>query len=214
MSTFTESARSTTGVTVYGCDQEEAAMFRAVGSRLGVAPTITAAAVSAENVDLARGNRGTPPATVTFLSGDVHNSYLAEVSDPARYGGRSRIVQAVCSPIRNPMPMGVRVMMSLFARSLVRPMRFLASRSSRVPDPAYPWRVTEGPWFDNNVALCRVEEDGLRLTWVSGEVVAGNHDHPRLREVHGVRLVAPWSPDRGPGFDKTEDGHRNPHPVA
>ncbi len=165
-------------------------------------------------MDLARGNRGTAPATVTFLSGDVHNSYLAEVKDPAAHGARARIVQAVCSPIRNPMPVGVRVMMSLFARSLVRPMRFLSSRSSRVPDPAYPWDVTEGPWFDNNVAVCRVEEDGLRLTWVTGEVVNGDHAHPRLREVQGLRVEAPWSPGAGPGFDNTGPGHRNPRAVA
>ncbi len=165
-------------------------------------------------MDLARGNRGTPPATVTFLSGDVHNSYLAEVGDPERHGARSHILQAVCSPIRNPMPMGVRVMMSLFAQSLVRPMRFLTARSSRVSDPAYPWEVTEGPWFDNNVALCRVEEEGLRLTWVTGEVLGGDHDHPRLREVRGVRVDAPWTPDAGPGFDKTGPGLRNPHEVA
>ena len=59
---------------------------------------------------------------------------------PARRSApRSRVVQAVCSPIRNPMPRGVRVVMSLFARSLVRPMRFVASHSRRVPDPPFPW---------------------------------------------------------------------------
>ena len=57
---------------------------------------------------------------------------------PCGSGAPSRVVQAVCSPIRNPMPRGVRVVMSLFAQSLVRPMRFIASRSSRVPDPRLP----------------------------------------------------------------------------
>ena len=94
-------------------------------------------------MEVARGERGPAPDTVTFLSGDVHNSYLAEVDRPAAARApQSRVVQAVCSPIRNPMPRGVRAVMSLFAKSLVRPMRFVASRSSRVPDPAYPWTVT------------------------------------------------------------------------
>ena len=165
-------------------------------------------------MDLARGNRGPAPATITFLAGDVHNSYLAEVTDPAQYGARSRILQAVCSPIRNPMPVGVRVMMSLFAKSLVRPMRFLAARSERVPDPAYPWRVTRGPWFDNNVAQCVVEEDALRLAWVTGEVVHGDFGHPRLRRVQTLRLDAPWEGDEDPRFDSDRPGEGNSHTVA
>ncbi len=139
-------------------------------------------------MEVARGERGPAPDTVTFLSGDVHNSYLAELSDPHRHGATSRVVQAVCSPIRNPMPRGVRAVMSLFARSLVRPMRFVASRSRRVPDPAYPWTVTDGPWFDNNLALCRVGPAGLDLVWVTG-VVDADPDRPRLEQVYAAHLA-------------------------
>ncbi len=139
-------------------------------------------------MDLARGHRGPAPETVTFLSGDVHNSYFAEVTDIAAYGARSRVTQAVCSPIRNPMPRGVRVMVSMLTRSLVRPMRALASASSRVTDPRYPWTVTEGPWFDNNVALCRVTDAGLELAWVTGMVDGDDYDHPWLREVSSVHV--------------------------
>jgi D-specific alpha-keto acid dehydrogenase len=45
------------GVTIYGCGQDEAALFREMAPRLGVVPTITAAAVSEGNIGLARGNR-------------------------------------------------------------------------------------------------------------------------------------------------------------
>nr|WP_073255477.1 NAD(P)-dependent oxidoreductase [Cryptosporangium aurantiacum] len=45
------------GVTVYGCGQGDAALFRQWAPRLGVAPTITATPVSAVNIDLALGNR-------------------------------------------------------------------------------------------------------------------------------------------------------------
>jgi hypothetical protein len=138
-------------------------------------------------IEVARGERGPAPQTITFLSGDVHNSYLAEVDDPLRLGAQSRIVQAVCSPIRNPMPRGVRSVMSLFAKSLVRPMRFIASRSPRVPDPAYPWTVTDGPWFDNNIALVTVRPDHLDLTWVTG-VVEDDPSHPRLQQVYDARI--------------------------
>jgi D-specific alpha-keto acid dehydrogenase len=45
------------GITIYGCEQGEAALFREMAPRLGVVPTITEAAVSEANIDLALGNR-------------------------------------------------------------------------------------------------------------------------------------------------------------
>jgi len=45
------------GVTVYGCGQDEAALFREIAPRFGLTATITEAAVSEGNVELARGNR-------------------------------------------------------------------------------------------------------------------------------------------------------------
>jgi D-specific alpha-keto acid dehydrogenase len=51
------SAVPTTGITIYGCGQDEAALFRDMAPGLGVVPTITEAAVSAGNIGLACGNR-------------------------------------------------------------------------------------------------------------------------------------------------------------
>jgi len=48
---------TTLGLTAYGCDQDEAALFRELAPRLGVEPTITAAPVSEANTGLALGNR-------------------------------------------------------------------------------------------------------------------------------------------------------------
>lgn len=50
-------AASTTGITIYGCRQDEAALFRTVAPRFGVVPTITEAAVCEATIELARGNR-------------------------------------------------------------------------------------------------------------------------------------------------------------
>lgn len=47
----------TTGITIYGCDRDEAALFAEMAPRLGVLPTISDAAVSEANVELAFGNR-------------------------------------------------------------------------------------------------------------------------------------------------------------
>ncbi|MFJ5681070.1 D-lactate dehydrogenase VanH [Streptomyces sp. NPDC093097] len=45
------------GITVYGCEQDEALLFREMAPRFGVVPTITKEAVSEANIDLAAGNR-------------------------------------------------------------------------------------------------------------------------------------------------------------
>ncbi|MEN6489650.1 MAG: D-lactate dehydrogenase VanH [Smithella sp.] len=45
------------GITVYGCGQDEAVLFREMAPRFGVRPTITDTAVSEVNIELAFGNR-------------------------------------------------------------------------------------------------------------------------------------------------------------
>ena len=47
----------TTGITVYGCAPDEAALFRALAPRFGVVPTIVEAPVSDAGAEPARGNR-------------------------------------------------------------------------------------------------------------------------------------------------------------
>jgi D-specific alpha-keto acid dehydrogenase len=46
-----------TGITIYGCGQDEADLFREMAPRFGVLPAITEAAVSEANIELALGNR-------------------------------------------------------------------------------------------------------------------------------------------------------------
>jgi D-specific alpha-keto acid dehydrogenase len=45
------------GITIYGCGQDEAVLFREMSPRFGILPTVTEAAVSEANTDLAFGNR-------------------------------------------------------------------------------------------------------------------------------------------------------------
>jgi D-specific alpha-keto acid dehydrogenase len=45
------------GITIYGCERDEAVLFEELAPRLGVVPMITEAAVSEETAGLARGNR-------------------------------------------------------------------------------------------------------------------------------------------------------------
>src|SRR4051812_44217902 len=53
----TSSAGPTTGITIYGCGQDEAVLFRALAPRFGVVPIITDAPVCEENVGLASASR-------------------------------------------------------------------------------------------------------------------------------------------------------------
>ncbi len=134
--------------------------------------------------EVASGRRGDAPATVTFLSGDVHHSYVSEVERL----GACRILQAVCSPIRNPLPRAVRLLTAVSAYGLAAPLGKLAARSAKVPQAPFSWKTVAGPWFDNNIALMRVEGRDLDLRWLTGTAPAGRPHEPFVEQVADVRV--------------------------
>ena len=150
-------------------------------------------AVVRMTLEVARGERGRAPTTVTFLSGDVHHSYVSEAS-PVRKEAkgsapiRSRILQAVCSPIRNPLPRRMRFATAVSSYGVAGPIGHLVARSAKVKDSPLGWDLLKGPWFDNNLATLEVTDDGLRMWWASGKLVDGNHDRPRLERVADVEI--------------------------
>ena len=121
--------------------------------------------VAAMAVEVADGARGPAPRTVTFLSGDVHHSYVSEVRRRRR---GARIVQAVCSPIRNPLPRAFRFLTATMAYAVAGPVGRLVSRSAHVPRPPFRWRRLDGPWFDNCIATLEDRPEGLVLRWEKG----------------------------------------------
>lgn len=142
--------------------------------------------VAAMVSEVADGKRGEAPAIIAFLSGDVHFSYVSEVE---RSSG-SRIVQAVCSPIRNPLPRLTRFFTAIMSYGLAAPVGALVARSARVPDPPFRWSGVKGPWFDNNLAHLEVTPKGLKLGWRTGFVDGGDPQRPKLKEVAAL-TVAP-----------------------
>lgn len=133
--------------------------------------------------EVAAGKRGDAPASVLFLSGDVHYSYLARVLD----GGRAAapIYQAVCSPLRNPLPASLRWANRLACTSGASAVGRAVARSTAPPAPLR-WRIEEGPWFRN--ALLTVDLDGRdgTLRWeAAGEDEAGR---PRLYPLGTARI--------------------------
>ena len=140
-------------------------------------------------VEVADGRRGKAPQTVTFLSGDVHHSYLAEVRRE-HWAGSSRIIQAVCSPIRNPLPRKMRFITAALAYAVAGPLGKLVARSAKVPNAPFRWSNLAGPWFDNSIAVLEDRPEGLEVRWLTGVVEHGDHLHPRLDTI-AEELVAP-----------------------
>ena len=135
---------------------------------------------------VASGRRGEPPATICLLGGDVHHAFLAEVAFRRGTDAASRVVQAVCSPFRNDLDKRER-----------RVLRFASSRpgelvgralaaAARVEDPGIRWRVTDGPYFDNQVATLRVRGRTLE---VDIDKTAAGDPGPRLERVCRRRLA-------------------------
>jgi hypothetical protein len=143
--------------------------------------------------EVADGRRGPAPRTVTFLSGDVHHSYVAEVRRP-RAPGTARVLQAVCSPIRNPLPRAMRATMSFGSSRPAVAIGRALSRAAKVPEPPFEWDITEGPWFENCLATLEDREDGLAMQWEAGVIDPGapkdrnGNPEPRLTKVSSVLI--------------------------
>jgi phosphodiesterase/alkaline phosphatase D-like protein len=99
------------------------------------------------------GDPGRAPATVTFLSGDVHFAYVARARLRHQQHAMSpSIYQVVCSPLRNPLPKwlryGQRAASSRVAHRLGRGVARLAG----VRTPKLEWRFVGQPAFGNVLA--------------------------------------------------------------
>ncbi|HXH81190.1 alkaline phosphatase D family protein [Nocardioides sp.] len=150
------------------------------------------AAVSDMAIEVASGKRGRPPVSVTFLGGDVHHSYVSEARlsrRRARAGDplRSAVLQAVCSPIRNPLSPRMRFVTAALSYGVAGPLGRIVSKSTKVPDGPLRWTYAKGPWFDNNLACLELEPAGVRMWWVKGEVV-DDPSLPQLVKVADYRL--------------------------
>jgi hypothetical protein len=129
------------------------------------------------------GERGKPPASIVLLGGDVHHAYAARIGA----GGASAVWQAVCSPLRNPLEKTERRQARLgFSQPLDRIARALARRAG-VPDPPLDWDITDGPYFDNQIAT--LELDGRTARLRIERTTDGGWRHPTLTTSLDKRLV-------------------------
>jgi hypothetical protein len=137
--------------------------------------------------EVGAGKRGRPPASIVILSGDVHHAYLFEVGFRRGAGVESTVVQAVCSPYRNPLDERERkVVRAGFSRPFEALARGLA-RLAGAPDPGIRWRLVEGPYFDNQVATLRL--DGREATVRLDKTVAGEEEETALEKTFERRVA-------------------------
>jgi hypothetical protein len=130
--------------------------------------------------EVGSGKRGKAPASIAILSGDVHHAYLCEVGFRPGAGVESRVVQAVCSPYRNPLDAKERsVIRAGFSRPFAAVARGLA-RLAGAPDAGLGWRLLDGPFFDNQVATIHL--DGRRSSVRLDKTVGGDEDESALEK--------------------------------
>jgi integrase len=137
--------------------------------------------------EVAAGERGTAPASVIVLSGDVHHAYLAEVAYPARTPVESNVVQAVCSPVRNPLDSRERRAIKLAGSTPARWVTRALARAAGVSDPGIRWRLVQPPTFDNQVATIDLEGREARMR--IEKAVPGDPNRPRLDEALNRRIA-------------------------
>jgi hypothetical protein len=137
--------------------------------------------------EVGSGQRGKPPASIVILSGDVHHAYLAEVGFRPGVEMRSNVYQAVCSPYRNPLELKERrAIRAGFSRPFTAVMRALG-RTAGVSDPGIRWRLTDGPYFDNQVATLRL--DGREARIQLDKTIPGDNEERRLDCVFERRIA-------------------------
>jgi hypothetical protein len=113
--------------------------------------------------DLATGALGPPPASVTVISGDIHNSYLAAVDFPAGTAPRSAVYQAVCSPVHNLLQESYQRTQKLANSRLGVLAATAMAGLAGVPRPRFGWRIIRGPWFRNMISGLEFDGRSARI---------------------------------------------------
>ncbi|MQA16745.1 MAG: alkaline phosphatase family protein [Pseudonocardiaceae bacterium] len=129
-------------------------------------------------LELAGGQRGRAPASIGFLSGDVHYSYLARAALDA---APTTVYQAVCSPIRNPLSRLARLANGAASFGLAGLVGRRLARWTRISRAPFNWKVTAGPWFHNTLAT--LEIDGSRVTVRWNAATMSRDDPPPMQQL-------------------------------
>ncbi|NUS71769.1 MAG: alkaline phosphatase family protein [Corynebacteriales bacterium] len=116
-------------------------------------------------------------APVTFLSGDVHYSYLAR-------GDIAGINQVVCSPIRNPLSPFFRYANVIASWRITAWCTRLLAKAARCEPPRWRWKMTTKPFFNNVLARLDIKDQAQHVAWFTAE-----KDTSRTVELHQSKLA-------------------------
>jgi PhoD-like phosphatase len=136
---------------------------------------------------IASGRRGSAPGSVVLLSGDVHHAYIAQARPVDGEQWSAPVYQAVCSPMRNPLDARERRTIRLGITRAAGAIGRGLARAAGVEGEPLTWEITDGPWFDNQVAT--LDLDGRRATFSLDKAVGAGDEHPRLERVVSRRLA-------------------------
>jgi hypothetical protein len=138
--------------------------------------------------EVGSGEKGAePPASIVFLSGDVHHAYLSEVALNSGRGVKSAVYQACCSPFRNPLDAKERRAIKAMATAPARWVTGFMARRAGVEDPGMRWRYVKDPTFDNQVAT--LEWEGREALVRIEKAVPSDPAKPVLETVFEHRIV-------------------------
>ncbi|MBK8078777.1 MAG: alkaline phosphatase family protein [Kineosporiaceae bacterium] len=116
-----------------------------------------------------------PPASVLFLSGDIHSSYVARATMPGVDPQRTALVQLTMSPLRNPLGRLMRLATRTLSGRLAARLTRRAARAAGVEDVPLRWRLDRGAWFDNGVMTVVLEGRQARVEVRHAGLVEGRH---------------------------------------
>ncbi|MBB6171187.1 hypothetical protein HNR23_001247 [Nocardiopsis mwathae] len=141
-------------------------------------------------LEVAAGERGTPPATVLFLGGDVHFSYLARARprDGAARGSATRIAQLVCSPTCNRLPPLMRRLTRLSTLRVGGAVGALLSRAAGIRRPRLAWRLDGPPKYQNTLATLVLEGRAAEVHWEHSPAAPPSAPRPPVAELVRRRL--------------------------
>jgi hypothetical protein len=139
--------------------------------------------------EISSGQRGAPPASIVFLSGDVHYSYLMRART-RRKTQDTPIFQAVCSPIRNPLSTTMRYVNTAASFGLAGVLGRVLARSAGLKERALTWRLEHGPVFSNALATIELDGRAADLRWETATQGKGDEE-PELEDVTAIALTGP-----------------------
>jgi hypothetical protein len=119
-------------------------------------------------------------------SGDVHHGYLAEATLAG--SAKSRLYQAVCSPLRNALPSKKSYLQShAWSKPATLGARLLA-RLAGVPREPLAWcLIHEATFFDNQIATLKFEDRHATITFEKAVLDAAKK--PALKKLYECRLA-------------------------